>query len=480
MPKKAKRGVGGKRGAKKVEQTPHEKEQILKDKLQKADRNTTLNLLKLNEGWRSVLRQSRASELRKDIDILKQTFERQLEDKDNVIECLQSDLKGAEHQWAEACRVHLQKIEHLRALQEKQLMLLKQQWEDGLQRSNSSFKSERKQMLGHSKMKRADLEDAKRTVEQQHQEVINEIHRLYIESIASSESDHVDRKAALVLEGMMAVCEKTRRRKDILELQQKVAKELDRLVLRTQKCIQTSEKTKRRVQKLQEFVIQLRMKLHSNKTEKVYVERDLPAARNKEKEITYTLRDQLTRSQLVARKQLIELTVQSDNATKKLKAIIANGERVLRVAELCQKLEGGQKNVFMSPSSAEDRHGSMTEEEEAKESSEFPELWLVMRHIYATLVHRDVLKKCNDDLSRENQQLRLLLGQHTGAMTVRDHALGGHHILLTVQKAPNFMALSGTARRQTVIDIRLSRRQTNTATGSGSDMVKSTMSLNSC
>ncbi|CAB1458227.1 unnamed protein product [Pleuronectes platessa] len=445
MPKKACKHVV------KDEQTPKEKEEILKDKLQKEEKNTTVNLLKINEGWRSVLRQSRASQLHKDIDILKQTFERQLVDKDNVIEGLRCDLKGAEHQWAQVCRVHLQNIEHLRALQEKQLMLLKQQWEDGLQRTNSSVKSERKQMLGHSKMKSADLEDAKLIVEQRHQKVIDEIHRLFNESIASTERAHVERRAALVLDGVIAVNEKTRRRKDILELQQKEAKELDRLVLKTQQCIQTGEKTKTRVQKLQDCVFQLRMKLHSNKTEKEYVEQDLPAARNKEKKITYKLRDHLTQSQSAAWKQLIELTVQSDYATKKLKAVIADGERVLHVAELCQKLEGRQKNVFMSPSSAEDRHRSMTEEEEAKESSEFPELWRVMRHIYATLVHRDALKKCNDDLSRENQQLRLLLGQHTGAMTVRDHALGGRHAPLTVQQAPTSMDLPDTTRRQTVI-----------------------------
>ncbi|XP_047196788.1 dynein regulatory complex subunit 2-like [Hippoglossus stenolepis] len=450
MPKKAKRGVGGKHGEK-VEQTPKEKEEILKDKLQTEEKNTTVNLLKISEGWRLVLRQSRASELHKDIDILKQTFERQLEDKGNVIKGLQRDLKGAEHQWAQVRRLHLQNIEYLRALHEKQLMLLKQHWEDGLQRTNSSVKSDRKQMLAHSQMKSADLEDAKLTVEQRHQKVINEIHRLYSESIASTESAQVDRRAALVLEGVIAVNEKYRLKQDILELQHIEAKELDKLVLKTKQCIQTTDKTKRRVQKLQDCVFQLRMKLHSNKTEKEYVERDLPAARNKEKEVTYKLRDHLTQSQLVARKQLIDLTVQSNNATKKLQAVIAEGDRVLRVAEMCQKLEGKQKNVFMAPSSAEDRHRSMTEEEEAKESSEFPELWRVMRHNYATLVHRDALKKYNNDLSRENQQLRLLLCQHTGAMTARDPALGGRHPPLTVQQAPTSMDLSDTTRRQNVI-----------------------------
>ena len=238
MPRKAKRGVGRKRGVKKVELTPKEKEQILEDKLQKADKNTTVNLLKLKDCWRSVLRKSKASELREDIDILKQTFERQLEDKDNVIEGLQRDLKRAELQWAKVRRVHLQNVERQRALQEKQLMFLKLQWEDGLKCSNSSFKSDQKQMNAHSQMKTVNLEDAKLIVEQRHQEVFSEIHRLYNESIASNESAHVDRKAALVLEGLIAVNEKKRLKQDILELHHIEAKQLDNLVLKSKVCIQ--------------------------------------------------------------------------------------------------------------------------------------------------------------------------------------------------------------------------------------------------
>lgn len=55
------------------------------DKLQKEERNTVVNLLKLNEGWRSILRQTRANDLRKDIGVVRQTFERQLDGLDDVI-----------------------------------------------------------------------------------------------------------------------------------------------------------------------------------------------------------------------------------------------------------------------------------------------------------------------------------------------------------------------------------------------------------
>ena len=44
-----------------------------------------MNLHKLTQQWRAVLRQTRATELRRDIAILSQTFERVLDRKDSVI-----------------------------------------------------------------------------------------------------------------------------------------------------------------------------------------------------------------------------------------------------------------------------------------------------------------------------------------------------------------------------------------------------------
>lgn len=55
------------------------------DKLQKEQRNTAVNLLKLDDGWRTILRQTRNTELRKDLTVLRQTFGRQLDDLDSII-----------------------------------------------------------------------------------------------------------------------------------------------------------------------------------------------------------------------------------------------------------------------------------------------------------------------------------------------------------------------------------------------------------
>ncbi|XP_044022644.1 dynein regulatory complex subunit 2 [Siniperca chuatsi] len=469
MPKKAKKGGGGKGGGKTEEERllylqqraqaeeemAKKKEEILalflKDKLQKEQKNTAVNLLKLNDSWRAILRQTRAAELRKDITVLSQTFERHLDGLDSVIQNLQRDLQEAERQSARVRRLHLQHMESLWAHQDKRLKFVQQHWEECLQHLSSRFSSERKQLLAHTQRQRADLEDATFTVEQQHEVMMTEIHRLYEESIALYESAHEERKVGLVLEDTEKMKEMSLQKQEALELCGRETQVLSTLLSTHRRFIQMTDADMKKVKRLQDIVIQLREKMNSSETQNQSVQQDLTAARNQVNQRTRKLRDQLTQAHTAARKQLTDLTVQSNNAAKKLQAVIAKGERVLRVAEMCRKLESEQKEVSSTLFPAEELRQERTgpEEEPTKEP---PELQRVTWCVSAAVLQREALKKHKDDLSRENQQLRLLLRQHLDAMTVSGDALDGRHALLTVHQAPTAAAPRDPDRRHTVIE----------------------------
>ena len=82
-------------------------------KLQKEENNSKFNLHKLNTQWREIMRQSKSSELKKDIEILSQTFERVVDRKKAVLESLSQDLHEAEEQYSMALRSHLQHVDRL-------------------------------------------------------------------------------------------------------------------------------------------------------------------------------------------------------------------------------------------------------------------------------------------------------------------------------------------------------------------------------
>ncbi|XP_044231881.1 dynein regulatory complex subunit 2 [Thunnus albacares] len=474
MPKKAKKGGGGKGGGKTEEERllymqqraqaeeemARKKEEILtlflKDKLQKEERNTAVNLLKLNEGWRAILRQTRAAELRKDITVLSQTFERQLDGLQSIVKTLERDLLEAEHQSARVRRVHLQHMERLWTQQDKRMMFLQQQWESCLQDLCSTYSSERKQMLTQTQQQQAVLEDAAFTLQEKHEDTLTEIHDLYDQSMALYENAYEERTSNLLMNNQRQLIEKARRNQEALQSYKTEIRELEKLTTKNQCTVRWLETDKKNIKRMKDFIGFQRVELVSRKAKNKSVIQDLTVTKNEMNRKTHKLRDQLTQAQAAARKQLTDLTVLSDVPVKKLQAVIAKGERVLRVAEMCNKLENEQKNVFTSSSSTTDElrqeKTAAERDEVAKETSAFPELQPLMRRCNAALLQRHALKIHREDLSRENQRLKLLLRQHLDAMTVSDDTLDGRHALLTVRLAPRSAAPADTDRRYAVIE----------------------------
>ena len=62
--------------------------QFLTDKLHKEEKAVRLNETKLITKWRDILRNSKSEELKKDIQILSQTFERMVDKKNALVEAL--------------------------------------------------------------------------------------------------------------------------------------------------------------------------------------------------------------------------------------------------------------------------------------------------------------------------------------------------------------------------------------------------------
>ncbi|KAK2826819.1 hypothetical protein Q5P01_021033 [Channa striata] len=469
MPKAQKKGGGAKakteeekllylqQKAQAEEEAAKKKEELLtlflKDKLQKEQKNTALNLLKLNEGWRTILRQSRAAELRKERDVHTQMFERQMYNLDSVIESLQRSLWEAEHQSAQACSVNLHHLEHLRAQQERRLTSLQGPWVDCVQQLSSRFSSEREQMLTQRQQHLSDLHDAVFTVELQHKDMMKEIDRLRLKNIALYESAIEDMRAALALEEQGKLKKTTLRYQQARQLFDQEAKELDHLVKTNEHYRRMEDTLDKRIKKLQELIVNQKT-LNFSKTDDETVERDMRDARNEVNKNTQRLRSQLLQDGTTARNQLTDLTLQSNGAAKKLREVINKGERFLRVAEICRKLESEQENIFTSSAAESQRQERPVSEEDrqAKDVPEFPELRRVVLHINNALLHREALRKEKEDLSRENQQLRLLLRQHLDAMTVSEDALNGRHALLTVHQAPTTTAPADAGRRHTVIE----------------------------
>lgn len=86
---------------------------LFQQKLAREEKFTQKNLVKLNAQWLTVMRAAKSKELKKEIEILSQTFGRIIDRKDTVIKASTKDIEEAEEQYNMALRSFLEAIEKM-------------------------------------------------------------------------------------------------------------------------------------------------------------------------------------------------------------------------------------------------------------------------------------------------------------------------------------------------------------------------------
>nr|XP_046198294.1 dynein regulatory complex subunit 2 [Oncorhynchus gorbuscha]XP_046198295.1 dynein regulatory complex subunit 2 [Oncorhynchus gorbuscha]XP_046198296.1 dynein regulatory complex subunit 2 [Oncorhynchus gorbuscha]XP_046198298.1 dynein regulatory complex subunit 2 [Oncorhynchus gorbuscha]XP_046198299.1 dynein regulatory complex subunit 2 [Oncorhynchus gorbuscha] len=441
--------------------------QFLKDKLQKEERNSAVNLHKLTQQWRAVLRQTRAAELRSDIAVLSQTFERVLDRKDSVIKCLVCDLSEAEQQSAQALRSHLECVDCLLALQKGRLASLEQQWNSGLEGLSYEFNSEREQILSQHQQECAYLEDVTFAMEQFYMEVDGEARQDYQSTRDDIKNRNIEEKHALriqlegTVEGLWRQFQQALRSYNEATEDRHIA--FESLRTRDQRSAQEIDTQMRRLQKMQDSISALRSRLNSSQKESEGAARGLRAAREEVTLQARQLKAQLSRARAAERNQLTNLTVHSNAAAKNLQGIITKGERLLRLAEICRKLETEHEKVLPFYTS------SLTAEEESQERANAMETpseelaqamldYLVLERFWQrynkVLLERLCLERERGALTQENQQLRILLRQYLDGISVSDEILRHRNPLLMVSRPTLGVQPTADAQRKrhTVIE----------------------------
>eukprot|EP00434_Breviolum_minutum_P006650 symbB.v1.2.005872.t1/scaffold335.1/size242651/23 len=126
MPPKA----GNATRAKEMEE--YDKEQFMlmqqRHKLQKDTqlevRNTKYNMSRIQESWLKIMRSAKTKQLKKQVEIISQNHERDVDRKDAILQMLDRDLDEAEEQHQVAVRSHLLNVDRLHEIQQSRLLAL--------------------------------------------------------------------------------------------------------------------------------------------------------------------------------------------------------------------------------------------------------------------------------------------------------------------------------------------------------------------
>lgn len=121
-------------------------------------KNSKINNFKILNQWRKVMRLAKAESLKKDIEILSQNHERDVDRKDAILQMLDRDLEEAEDQYQMTLRTHLVNMDTLIQLHDSRLYALERSFEHELKQIQLGFQSEKDVIIQKFNGEKADLQ----------------------------------------------------------------------------------------------------------------------------------------------------------------------------------------------------------------------------------------------------------------------------------------------------------------------------------
>jgi len=320
------------------------------EKLDQEEKNSRISLKKLDEQWRTILRKIKADDLRKEISILHQTFERMLDRKDAVIKSLVKDLSEAEKQEAMAVQTHIKNVDHLVEFHESLMAERHGKFNDGVGDLKEEFVTERNSIIDKHEKEMSNIKDMLFAMQMLHEDYLTDLTDEF-----SSKRDEIKTKSMEAIEGLKQELERTIG--DLWDLFQEALQnykqsnkektvEFTTLKKRDREDAAIIERQMRKLNKISEAIAQCKLKIAANQKE--CDQRNKQLKHEKENVLMHFqgLKERMNKSRAHERVLLTELTKDSREATKALKAKLQVAEGLLRQAEMCRKLETEQEKVL--------------------------------------------------------------------------------------------------------------------------------------
>eukprot|EP00052_Salpingoeca_macrocollata_P007520 m.60516 g.60516 ORF g.60516 m.60516 type:complete len:504 (-) comp16099_c0_seq2:74-1585(-) len=434
---------------------------FLKEKLEHEEKNARINLKKLNAQWRDILRKAKSEELKKEITILAQTFERVVDHKDSVLQALLADLSEVEQQDARAARMHLRNMDRLIQLQEERMAQLQALFNTDLQEIKDEFMSERQLLLQQQEQQVGELKDVlfamKLLYEDREADALADFNSKRDEVRAQSLDARSTLKAALEAKVAELWEQFQLAQRNYERTTEDKMSEFERLRGRDQQSAKTIDQQTRRLARIQEKIAACKHKLTA--TARDAEERHKTLRQEKDTAVGHvgSLKTQMARARTRDKDGLGELAVKTKRTQEVLQAKLAQAQKILKLGEIARKLETEEEKVlpFYADSVTRDELEAEFGPEEAKAGpvdntlrpvvlteddqpvSQEHALDCFWKRYNKVLVDKLAMEREHAKLADENQKLRLLLKQYLDGISVNDEILSKDNTLLVVNHRTN-------------------------------------------
>merc|ERR1711907_76119 len=456
------------------ERRKHELKQAQADE----ERYSRINRHKVQNQWRKMMRMAKVDELIKEVEILSQNHEREVDRKDAIIQMLDRDLEEADEQHQMALRSHLQNVDDLVKLQASRLHVMHQQAEKDLVLIQDEFKSEFDDMKATHKRLTKEMKDVNDALEKQLHIAESELRTEFEGLQADYRGKHEEEKQVMKVTLETSVGDFERMLDsayntyyDSTRKQTENYKRLQKKDMHDSKDIDKKQKACAR---LTEMLQHWRTKISNNMKEAEA--RNKALREEKEKVVGHyqELKGRMTGVREAEDRRLTELTLNSRKAITDLTEKMNLAEKIIRLGELNRKMMTEREKVLpfefaktggegVDTQEGDDLEEAAAASEELKSSAntlgpngkpvqEWDALNTFFTRYNKILLDKTALETEGKRLAQENDRLRGLIKQFVDGISVNDDVMSSANSLLVVNNSlPRLPRMAGP-EHVTVVD----------------------------
>lgn len=323
---------------------------MLKEKLGRELAMSKMNRQKVMNNWIKIMRLAKVDEMRREVEIISQSHERDVDRKDAILQMYDRDLDEAEEQFQLALRFHLRVLDKLIELQDERLQQLEGEFEKDLDQLDKEFQAERAEVVGKHSATKLELECLVEGMSEEEREKLAEMKQEYDTTKEETRNRHVERVNVLSasldqeIEDLQRDFEAAHL--NYLHQTDSNTEEFKNLTKLDKAATKSCEVKLRLITKYQRSLEEWKTRMSSNHRD--YTEKNERLAKEKASMVSHAtyLKDRMKMSHKGADQRLVQLSKSAASTTAGLKERMAQAERLLVAAERCRALETEKEKVI--------------------------------------------------------------------------------------------------------------------------------------
>lgn len=361
---------------------------------------------------------------------------------------LDRDLDEAEEQYQMALRNHLIHVDELIALQNSRLRGLHEEFERDISIIKAEFDGEKKEIELSHNQERQEMIDMIETIREEEEQKLEEMKSAFESSREETKNKNVEDLESMKHDLIKKIEDLDKEfevsfNKFVADTETK-ASNYDELLKANQDSSDSINKYQRHINRLKEQTAFYNLKIQQNKKDCQLRNTRLKKEKDKIVEHYHGLKHTMSVSREKEERRLGDLTMNSKECMDTLMGYQKLGEKILKTAELCRKLETEKEKVLPFYQSDEvtldevpDIKVEKIEGMKKQKYNEFQLLDNFYKRYNKVLLDKLAIEKQKATLEKENMFFKSLLKQYLDGVSVNDDVLNSNNPLLVINSKVN-------------------------------------------